>query len=241
MTNIDHLEQRYLSADYLAANPSWDVEDSPWKAGKVYELLNSNQIVPSSIVDVGCGAGNVLVGLRKSYPDSSLTGYDIAPDAERFWHEPRALGISLMIGDYLDSTVPTQDVLLLLDVIEHLQDPFAFLAKLKGRAKYYVFHFPLDLSAVSVLREVPLLLVRKKVGHGHYFTSGIALALLAECGYKVLEAKFTGASLNAPRRGWRTQLASIPRHIAFAINHNWGARFFGGETLMVLAEVQDTL
>jgi SAM-dependent methyltransferase len=239
MSDLDPIQARYLSADYIAHNPSWDMEDSPWKAGKVRELLDANRIVPQSIVDVGCGAGNVLVQLKGVYPAAHLTGYDIAPDAERFWAPPRALGISLTTGDFLDSEEPIQDVLLLLDVVEHLQDPFAFLARLKGRANHYVFHFPLDLSAISVLRESPLLLVRNKVGHVHYYTRGLVLALLAECGYRVIETRFTGAAFNAPGRGWKTFLAQIPRRIAFALNHDWGARLFGGETLMVLAVAVD--
>lgn len=239
MSDPGPIQARYLSADYIAHNPSWDVEDSPWKAGKVRELLDANRIVPQSIVDVGCGAGNVLVQLKGAYPAARLTGYDIAPDAERFWGSARALDVNLMTGDFLDSDVPVQDVLLLLDVVEHLQDPFAFLARLRGRANHYVFHFPLDLSAISVLRESPLLLVRNKVGHVHYYTRGLVLALLAECGYRVIETRFTGAAFNAPGRGWKTFLAQIPRRIAFALNHDWGARLFGGETLMVLAVAVD--
>lgn len=239
MSDLGPIEARYLSADYIAHNPSWDVEDSPWKAGKVRELLGANRIVPQSVVDVGCGAGNVLVQLKGAYPAARMTGYDIAPDAERFWGSPRSLGINLVTGNFLDSDMPVQDVLLLLDVVEHLQDPFDFLARLKGRAGHYVFHFPLDLSAISVLRESPLLLVRNKVGHVHYYTRGLALALLAECGYRVIEARFTGAAFNAPGRSWKTSLAQIPRRVAFAINHDWGARLFGGETLMVLAVAAD--
>jgi SAM-dependent methyltransferase len=206
-----------------------------WKSAKVRELLEPNFIVPKSMVDVGCGAGGVLMQMMDAYPNAKLTGYDIAPDAERFWTAPRDAGINLVIGNFIDSSVPFQDLILLLDVVEHLQDPFSFLSKLKGRAKHYVFHFPLDLSAVSVLRESPLLFVRDKVGHVHYYTRGLVLALLKECGYRVVEAKFTGAAFNAPGRGWKTTLAQIPRRLAFAVNHDWGARLFGGETLIVLA------
>lgn len=235
MSDPGPIQARYLSDDYISDNPSWDVEDSPWKARKVQELLDANRIVPESLVDVGCGAGQVLVQMVAAYPNACLTGYDIAPDAERFWAVPRASGIHLVTGNFLDSNVPVQDVLLLLDVVEHLQDPFAFLAQLRGRAKHYVFHFPLDLSAASVLRETPLLLVRDKVGHVHYYTRGLVLSLLKECGYRVVEARFTGAAFDAPGRGWKTFLAQIPRRLAFALNHAWGARLLGGETLMVLA------
>lgn len=235
MSNLGPVQERYLNDNYISCNPSWDMEDSPWKARKVCEILNANRIVSASIVDVGCGAGYVLMEMMGAYPNATFTGYDIAPDAEQFWQIPRASGINLVHGDFLESKIPLQDVMLLLDVVEHLQDPFEFLTKLRGRAKHYVFHFPLDLSVASVLREAPLLLVRQKVGHVHYYTRGLVLALLKECGYQVVESRYTGAAFNAPRRGWKTYLAQMPRRLAFAINHDWGARLFGGETLMVLA------
>jgi hypothetical protein len=125
--------------------------------------------------------------------------------------------------------------LLALDVLEHLQDPFAFLSRIRGRAKHYVFHFPLDLSAASVLRETPLLHVRRKVGHVHYFTRNLALALLDDCGYRIVDARYTGAAFTAPQRSLKTWLACLPRRMARMANLDWGIRLFGGETLMVLA------
>ena len=206
---------------------------------KVRELLDANHIDPETIVDVGCGAARVLLQMMTGYPKAQFSGYDIAPDAEKFWVEPRAAGINLVAGNFLESNALKQDVLLLLDVVEHLQDPFSFLTALRGRAKHYVFHFPLDLSASSVLRESPLLLVRNKVGHIHYFTKGLALAILKECGYKVINARYTGAAFSSPRRGWKAKLSLIPRRLAFALNHDLGARLFGGETLMILAVEAD--
>lgn len=235
MPEADPFAARYLGSEYLQKNPTWDVEDSPWKAGKVHEILAANDVQPRSIVDVGCGAGLVLVELKRAYPAARLAGYDIAPDAERFWASPRAQGIELTLGDFASVSQARYDVLLALDVLEHLQDPFAFLTRLKERAAHYVFHFPLDLSALSVLRETPLLHVHRKVGHVHYYTRGLALTLLHDCGYQVVEARYTGAAFSAPQRGWKARLAHLPRRVAFALSHDWGARLLGGETLMVLA------
>jgi len=235
MSDSSPISARYLSTEYLRQNPSWDSEDSPWKAGKVCELLETHGLVPQSIVDVGCGAGVVLTELRRSYPSARISGYDIAPDAERFWEAARASGIELTIGDFTTASTPPSDLLMALDVLEHLQDPFAFLETIRGRASHYVFHFPLDLSAASVLRETPLLQVRSKVGHVHYYTRGLAVALLEDCGYRIIEARYTGAAFNAPQPGWKTRIARLPRRLIFAINRDWGARLLGGETLMVLA------
>lgn len=228
-------DARYRGHDYLAANPTWDAADSPWKAALVMRLLARHGLRPASVVDVGCGAGAVLAQLRRALPDAKLTGYDLAPDAGRFWASHSGSGISFFIGDFLTATREVYDLALLLDVIEHLPDPFDFLARVRARARQFVFHIPLDLSAVSVLRETPLLHVRRKVGHLHYFTKSLALELLAETGYEVVDWSFTGASLSAPARTFRTRLAALPRRIAALLGRERAARLLGGETLLVLA------
>lgn len=225
----------YLSGEYLQKNPTWDDEDSAWKAGKVMEIMQRNNLRSNSIVDVGCGAGGVLGAIRKANPTVELHGFEIAPDASRFWQQYADSGINFVVGDFLELRSPRFDTLLVLDVIEHVPDPFEFLSRLLDRAEHFVFHIPLDLSAVSVAREKPLLYVRDKVGHIHYYTKGLALELLAECGYDVLDWDYTGAAFTAPKPNLRTRLARFPRRVLYALNRDLGVRLLGGDTLMVLA------
>lgn len=233
--------ESYESGDYLANNPTWDEEDSAWKAGQVLNALHRNNITPKSIVEVGCGAGGILASLQEALPQVKYSGYEIAPDASRFWNKHSGKGISFFVIDFLKTQTPKFDVLLMLDVIEHVPNPFEFLAALRERADYFVFHIPLDLSAVSVARESPLLLVRQKVGHIHYFTKGLALALIGESGYEVVDWSYTGASFSAPQASWKAKLARLPRRLAYAINRDWGVRLFGGDTLMVVAKVKQNI
>jgi hypothetical protein len=179
-----------------------------------------------------------LAGLRKSYPQAELFGYDIAADAALFWSKHKDANIRFRVGDFFNLNQRTYDMVMLLDVIEHLTDPFTFLSNLRDVAKHYVFHIPLDLSAVAVLREKPLLSQREKVGHLHYFTKGLALSFLGECGFEVVVWRYSGAAFSAPRRTWKTRLASIVRRSAYALNKDWGVRALGGETLLVLAQAR---
>ncbi len=230
---------KYLTNDYLKSNPTWDIEDSVWKSEFVVSILNSIEFTPGSICDVGCGAGGVLAALRGSYPYASFFGFDIAPDAARFWPQHKALNISFHVGDFLTLNSRQYDILLVLDVIEHLSDPFSFLINLQCFSTYYLFHFPLDMSAINVVREKPILRQRKIVGHIHYFTKNLALSLLNECGYNIIKWSYTGATFNSPQRTLKTILASVPRRLAYTLNKDLGARIFGGETLFVLARKQD--
>ena len=231
----DSVAARYLDGDYTDRNPSWDIEDSPWKVQQVLRMVRRHNLMPASIAEVGCGAGGILAGLRGHFPETKLYGFDIAPGAAQFWDRYAEARIEFTLGDFFERNRRHYDLLLALDVLEHLANPFDFLARLGGYADHYLFHFPLDLSAVSVLREHPLLHVRRKVGHLHYYTKGLALAMLEESGYDVVDWFYTGAWFSAPQRGWLARLAGVPRLLARAVGQDFGVRLFGGETLMVLA------
>lgn len=235
MSGQDPTLERYLNGDYAEKNPDWDSADAPWKAEKIAQILRQHRINPTRIVEVGCGSGAVLASLRKHYPDAGMEGYDIAPDAQRFWGAPASRGISFTLGDYLEMDTVVPDVVLVIDVLEHLGNPWEFLSRLKDRSKLVVCHIPLDLSAMSVARENPLLYVRNKVGHLHYFTRNLAVALLEESGYEVIEARYTNASLAAPQRSLKTRLAAHLRRFIYAFGKDVGVRLLGGETLMVIA------
>lgn len=229
--------ESYESGDYLANNPTWDEEDSEWKACQVLRTFNRNRLAPKSIVEVGCGAGGILASLHDALPEVKYSGFEIAPDASIFWEKHATKKIAFAVDDFLQKQTAHFDVLLLLDVIEHVPNPFEFLSALRGRADYYIFHIPLDLSAMSVARESPLLAVRQKVGHIHYFTKGLALSLIQESGFQVLDWFYTGASFTAPQTTWKGRLARLPRRLIFGINRDLGVRILGGDTLMVLAKI----
>jgi cyclopropane fatty-acyl-phospholipid synthase-like methyltransferase len=226
--------QAYESGEYLSKNPTWDIEDSAWKANEVLKIIKKNNLAPKNLVEVGCGAGGILASLQDARPDIEYSGYEIASSAETFWEAYKSRNIAFKIEDFLHAKTPHFDTLLLLDVIEHLPNPFDFMSALRGRSDNYILHIPLDLSAVSVTFETPLLKVRSKVGHIHYFTKGLALSLLHECGYEIVDWHYTGASFHAPQTSWKTRLARLPRRVAYAINRDMGVRLLGGDTLMVL-------
>lgn len=226
---------KYISQDYFTNNPTWDIEDSHWKAVFVAEMLSSNGIMPASICDLGCGAGYVLTELRNKFNSALICGYDIAPDAVKFWSRHKKLGIDFILGDFFKLNTKSYEVMLLLDVIEHMSDPFSFLNRIRNKSKYFVFHIPLDLSAVNILREKTILEARKRALHIHYFTKNLALSLIEECGFEIIEWRYSGASFTRSHGRFKTKLANIARKMLCAINKDVGVRILGGETLFVLA------
>ncbi len=235
---MNDIRDRYLADNYLEQNPTWDIEDSDWKAGRVVSLLNQYGLKPEKVCEVGCGAGRILESLAKKYPKASFSGYDIAPSVAQFWEGISDKSIQLKVGNFFTADNEHYDIILLLDILEHVADPHEFLVKLKYRSDHMMIHFPLDLSALSVLREKPLLYVRRKVGHIHSFTKGLALELLEECGFEVLDWQYTGAAFSTPQAGLKTRIAQIPRRIVYMLNKDFGVRLLGGETLMVLVKTK---
>lgn len=116
----------------------------------------------------------------------------------------------------------------MLDVFEHVPDPFDFLAKTRRHARYFVFHIPLDLSALSVLRNAPLLYVRRTIGHLHMYTKDLALQTLTETGFEVLEWRYTNAFASSrTHRTLTARLALLPRRLLFAIHKDIVVRLAG--------------
>jgi ubiquinone/menaquinone biosynthesis C-methylase UbiE len=70
------------TCSYLAKNPLWHTEESCWKAEHVLRMIKPHKIVPKTIGEVGCGAGEVLKQLQlRLDKECDFLGCDISPRA----------------------------------------------------------------------------------------------------------------------------------------------------------------
>jgi len=225
----------YQSGEYLMNNPDWHAADAPFKADWIAEILARNQISPGSIVEVGCGSGEVLVSLRKFLPDAIMRGFEISPDAHAIARQKEARGLSFHHRDFLAEPESQVDLLMAIDVFEHVDDYMGFLRGLRPRAKWKLFHIPLDLSVQALLRGRPILHSREVVGHLHYFFKDTALAVLKDCGFEIVDWNYTHGAEALPGRALRTRLFNLPRRLMRALHEDFAVRVMGGASLMVLA------
>jgi hypothetical protein len=128
------------------------------------------------------------------------------------------------------------DVVLAIDVIEHVEDYISFIKKLREFGTYKIFHIPLDLSAQSVFRAWPITELRRNVGHLHYFFKQTALATLEDCGYTIIDHRYTASRLELPNQALSSRIMRIPRRMMFALNADMAVRLLGGYSLLVLAK-----
>jgi hypothetical protein len=229
---------RYEDGAYLALNPDWHVGDSAWKASQVIKMLDRHRLQPRTVSEIGCGAGEILRVLHgRMAPTVHFKGYEISPQAYSLCVARSADRLEFQPGDLLELDTEQFDLLLAMDVVEHIEDCFGFLRKLRSKADYKVFHIPLDISAYSALGPT-LMRGRAHMGHIHYFTRATALATLTETGYQVLDWFYTFGAIHSPgqrggslpRRGLRWA-----RHALYLANKELSVRVLGGASVLVLA------
>jgi hypothetical protein len=228
--------QIYTDGNYLQNNPSWHSEDSPWKAQQIIQILAKNRLVPKTICEVGCGAGEILKQLQEKMSNECLFwGYEISPQAFEICQTKSNERLQFELGDIRQKTDVVFDLILAIDLIEHLEDYFSFLRSLKSKSEYKIFHIPLDLSVQTVLRINPILDLRKSVGHIHYFTKETALEALKDSGYELLNYFYTAGYVELPAKSLKNRIARVPRKIFYSIHQDMAVRIMGGYSLLVLA------
>ena len=227
----------YISDDYLRNNPSWHEEDSAWKSRQILKMLGRNSLKVASVAEIGCGVGEILVNLSGAMgPEVQFSGYDIAQVAIARAKQKERAGLQFWQKDMLAEQVHF-DLLLVIDVVEHVRDYYGFLERCRGKATHTLFHIPLDLHVSSVLRGT-FGLGRKSIGHIHYFSEESAIQSLEDCGYTIVDAALTdgAVALAALHPSLKRRLANIPRQLMGLVSRHLSARLVGGYSLLVLCK-----
>jgi hypothetical protein len=227
LTNI------YTDEAYLERNPTWHAEHSPWKAAQIVRMLERNDLTPETVAEVGCGAGVILTELERRLPGARLAGYDISPQAITLAGGGTER-VSFHLADMREEDVRV-DLLLLIDVIEHVDDYRGFLRDLRDKAEHKILHIPLDLSVLSVARMWPILHARANLGHIHYFSKELALAALGDAEYEIVDHFYTHYAVELPAMSRRAQLGRRLRRAMYVASEDLTVRLLGGSSLLVLA------
>ena len=236
MTIPDTNQTIYQTGEYAAKNPTYHVEDSAWKAAQVFKLIEKHQLAPGTVCEVGCGAGEILKQLQFSLPgDTRFFGYEISPQAFALCQERENERLHFSCDDLIAGAALSFDLLLCLDVFEHVEDYLGFLRGLRGKAEHQIFHIPLDLSVQWLWRCAPIMREREQAGHLHYFTKETALATLRDAGYEVVDWFYTAGAIAQPR-SVKARLARWPRRMLSVLNQDLVVRVLGGYSLLVLTK-----
>ncbi len=233
----------YTNGEYFENNPTWDIEDSPWKADIINSIIERNKISVNDIVEVGCGAGGILTSLAEKNPYiRTLTGFDISPQAIILAVKRKSERVNFYLDDFINNNLSTNaDVVLVIDVLEHVSDYYGFLQKLKHKAKYFVFHIPLDLSCRTILKPHIMLQQRQSVGHLHYFSEEMVWWLLKDLNFIVIDWEYTKPTTDVKKSGsFKQYIKKKLRNFSYSINKKNSVKLWGGYSLMILAQQELT-
>ena len=229
-----HRKGMFCSLKYrnFEQNSYADKTDLPYSSHRIaLELIRAAN--PHTVLDIGCGAGYVarecekagvrVTGIDKSPPPHTMSEFINARLEEGEW--------TVNINDF--------DLVLLLDVIEHLSEPEQFLLKLReayqnyGDASSGPPPFILSTPNVAFITIRLNLLLGKfsyaergilDVTHRRLFTRGSLQRMLQDCGFQIdkvlpvpvpFDAVF-GKQLGAPLTSLSRLLCAVwPRLFAF--------------------------
>lgn len=234
-------EDRYVNGDYATVSPTWHKEDSPWKAKQIMRVIDLQARHDlGTICDIGCGSGGVLAALDDMLQECGInllmTGYDIAPGAierARANHTGKP-NIKFERCDVLSLNELECDLCLLMDVLEHIDDPKGFIDELCQRGVHeFVIHLPLENNWLGIMRGKtdPRC---SPVGHLHFYDTHSALSLLERAGLEIIKWVYT-PELDLDLRLHRTfksTLAYLPRKMLSCLWPAMTVHTIGGLAMM---------
>ena len=122
--------------------------------------------------------------LAQRYPNFSFTGFDVSPQLPAYCRFIKASKSQLSLSDF-SSLADCYDLILLIDVLEHLRDPLTFIETIAPRSKYFLFP---SFGSFRFLcySFFSTSFIRSSVGHLHSFTRELALQTLIDAGLTIL-------------------------------------------------------
>lgn len=234
----------YTDGKYLSENKTWHIEDSPWKATQIFRLITSNlttlELAGCAVCEVGCGAGEILAQLYRQLPaECTFIGYDISTQLEDMWKQRKNDKIRFIREDFLTGN-EFYDLLMFIDIIEHIEDYIGFLRKIKDRGKYKIFNFPLEIFAVKALLGHKYLDSRAKYGHIHYFNKDICLSVLRELNFEIIDYFYAPSAIDLSSTSTSittlSKAAKFPRILLSKVSTDLTAKLLGGYSLFILAK-----
>jgi SAM-dependent methyltransferase len=231
------MKEIYHDGTYLAKNPDWHEKDASFKAGYISRLF---RLIPDQILnvaDIGCGTGQIMAELCNLLPEQvRFFGFDISTDAIRLARNKESERIKVDLLDLVSRSEKDCifDVILVIDVLEHVENYFAFLDGIVKKARYTIFHIPLDLSLWSLFREKMLLESKERVGHIHNFTEDFIKSILEDQGFKILYQLYTPPT--GKPKSTKEVIINGLRKLLFKMNKRFASKTIGGYSILLLTE-----
>lgn len=179
-------EDIFNEQTYIEHNPTLGYEDVNYKFSYIRQLLNelnfNNQEI--SILDVGGGGGFLGKVIAEYFISKRIKVKFYALDVSLKMLEvqksnnPYITGVFNCYLDELEVDAPF-DLLLMIDVIEHIPDKDAASRKIQQICDYALYNIPTEVNLMALLKNIYMKnnyykMQRASLGHLHFFTYNTA-------------------------------------------------------------------
>jgi SAM-dependent methyltransferase len=176
----------------LEAEAQWLRMGATGKSDSVGLLLHRNRIKPKTILELGCGTGEVIKECQRRGYGDKYTAIDYSEKAIEYLRA-NSNNIDATTGDITskDFTISGHfDVVILSHVLEHLEEPAVFLKALRRiDFTYLIAEVPLEDLFVCRLKSLVKDRTRNPAGHVQFFTGASFRKLLTGAGLEILDTR----------------------------------------------------
>jgi SAM-dependent methyltransferase len=134
-----------LEGEEAARMGRWRALGARSKADHVHTLLDRAGVDPNSIVEIGCGSGDVLAELHRRGLSPVLDGFELSHRAAEI---ARSRNVARRVEPFDGLHVPADDdeydLAVLTHVIEHVPDPLPLLREAARVAPHVIVEVPLE-------------------------------------------------------------------------------------------------
>jgi ubiquinone/menaquinone biosynthesis C-methylase UbiE len=192
MESINELEKYAKKIGLLSnSDKSFDEHYRFWKVvstWKANELINLIQQVEHekihSIIEIGCGYGRILQQISEYFRIPLVIGIDNHKPTLKMAKKV-APHCKYMLMDAYNLSFPDDsfDLIILSDIIEHLEHPDLLLKETRRVAKYSIFKIPLEKCLINIKRQYG-----KQDSSGHLFSldEKKAINLITQNGFRII-------------------------------------------------------
>jgi SAM-dependent methyltransferase len=189
------------------------------------------------VLEVGCGNGAFLWPFSDAVAEKGfrpvLRGIDIAANAIEEAQQGSGANPPQFACDSVDSHQGEYDLVLAIDVVEHVPCPVTFLSGLRRFAPTLLLHLPIEHSVLHLLARRPTASYHA-YRHIHFFSLETARLLIEEAGWRVMGVRHSAADpatlgLRAPAL---LQFARRARYLAYKAMPGMTTIVAGGSVML---------
>jgi len=182
---------QFLYHEQVDAEAEWLRRGAIEKVNSIERLLWKRGIRPTTILELGCGTGAVILECQKRGLAQRYIAADYSEEAIEYLRR-QATNIETLCTDI---TVPgafwgQADVVILSHVLEHLEAPAGFLQSLRQiEFSYLIAEVPLEDLFAGKLKSCLWDRTRNTSGHVQFFTASSFMRLLTSSNLNILDTR----------------------------------------------------